>query len=338
MAAGPWSVTSKRPPGAGAQVNDYYSEGPYWWPDPKNPNGPYIRKDGERNPARFDANRRDLGSMCETALTLGVAAFLFNEAKYADRLAVVLETWFAAKKTRMNPHLEFGQAVRGHNTGRGTGIIDTVSLIHCAVGTSLAAASGKLDVSLVSAVRKWYADYLQWMTTSKKGLDEKKASNNHATWWTAQVAAYATFADVAPARTMAWEHFKKHLLPGQVQPDGSCPREEARTLSLSYSSMNLDGYAVLCRLAQMHGEDLWHYETPAGISIERSFRYLMPYVAAPATWKKQQIHAYEPDKPVFPALAGLGLRAPELLAEYRKLPRSGSVWVQLADLLVRSSA
>jgi hypothetical protein len=24
---------------------------PYWWPDPKSPNGlPYIRRDGERNP------------------------------------------------------------------------------------------------------------------------------------------------------------------------------------------------------------------------------------------------------------------------------------------------
>src|SRR4051812_4168789 len=51
---GPWSVTTKRPADVDATPNDYYSEGPYWWPDPKNPKGPYIRKDGERNPGRFD--------------------------------------------------------------------------------------------------------------------------------------------------------------------------------------------------------------------------------------------------------------------------------------------
>ena len=42
LKAGPWSVTYHRPVGLGVDAgpNDYYSEGPYWWPDPKNPNGP----------------------------------------------------------------------------------------------------------------------------------------------------------------------------------------------------------------------------------------------------------------------------------------------------------
>ncbi len=338
LRSGPWTVTTHRPSGVDAKPNDYYSEGPYWWPDPKNPKAPYIRKDGERNPDRFQDNRRDLGAMCDAALSLGTAAWMFSDRKYGERLTLVLDTWFVSPKTRMNPHLEYGQAVRGHNTGRGSGLIDTVALIHCAVGVSLGAASGFVDASVAGAVRRWYADYLQWMTSSKKGLDEKKATNNHATWWTAQAAAYATFADVAAARAMAWDQFRNHLLPGQVQPDGSCPKEEARTLSLSYSSMNLDGFSTLCRLAELSGVDLWRYKTPAGIGIERAFRYLMPYVLAPATWKKQQIHGYEPDKPVFPALAGMGLRSPELLAGYRKLARAETVWIRLVDLLARSAS
>ncbi len=24
-------------------IHDFYSEGDYWWPDPENPNGPYIQ-------------------------------------------------------------------------------------------------------------------------------------------------------------------------------------------------------------------------------------------------------------------------------------------------------
>src|SRR5512147_909096 len=43
LKAGPWSVTTTRPKDVDARPNDYYSEGPYWWPDPKNPGGPYIR-------------------------------------------------------------------------------------------------------------------------------------------------------------------------------------------------------------------------------------------------------------------------------------------------------
>mgnify|MGYP003331387867 CR=1 FL=1 len=29
--------------------HDFYSEGDYWWPDPENPGGRYIGRDGETN-------------------------------------------------------------------------------------------------------------------------------------------------------------------------------------------------------------------------------------------------------------------------------------------------
>lgn len=35
------SVGAKRSAGG---LHDFYSEGDYWWPDPANPNGPYIRR------------------------------------------------------------------------------------------------------------------------------------------------------------------------------------------------------------------------------------------------------------------------------------------------------
>jgi hypothetical protein len=339
LEAGPWSVTFHRPTGVGAQAgpNDYVSEGPYWWPDPKNPGGPYIRKDGERNPGRFLGNRNDLADMCEAVLALSMAAYFLGDAHSAGHAAKVLSVWFLDPKTRMNPHLEFGQAIRGHNDGRGAGMIDTVSLIHAAQGIALMERAGKLDRGVAAGMRRWYADYLKWMTTSKKGLDEKKASNNHATWWTAQVAAYAGYVDDPATRTMAWDHCRNYLVPSQVQPNGSCPREEARTRSLSYSSSNLDGFSVICRLAQMDGVDLWRYRTPKGTGVEKAFYYLMPYVVHPATWRKPQITSYDQDRSIFLGLAGLGLQSSELLAAYRKLPRADVPWVLLIDSLVRTS-
>jgi len=337
LTAGPWSVTYHRPVGiVEAGANDYVSEGPYWWPDPKDPKAPYIRKDGQRNPDRFMGNRSDLGNLCTAVLSLGMGAYFLKNTACPERANKILSVWFADTKTRMNPNLEHGQLTRGHDTGRGTGMIDTVSLIHAAQGVTLLEAAGGLDPSVASAVRQWYADYLKWATTSEKGLAEKKSGNNHATWWTEQMAAYAAFTGNAAASKMCWEHLRGYLVPTEIQPDGSCPREEARTASLSYSSMNLDAFATVCRFAQQDGVDLWHFKTAKGIGVETAFNYLIPYLLDPKKWTKQQINAYSPSGYVFPGLAGIGLPSERLLSAYKQLPRADSGWVQFVDMLVRS--
>jgi len=336
LRAGPWSVTNHRPPNVPAGPHDYYSEGPYWWPDPKNPNGPYIRKDGQRNPARFMDNRNDLGNFCSAVLALGMGATLLGDKRCAEHVSLVLSVWCVDPGTRMNPNLEFGQAVRGINTGRGTGIIDTVSLIHAAQGVALLAAEDLLDARILDGVEGWFADYLKWMTTSPKGLDEKKSGNNHATWWTAQAASYASLVRDASAQQMAWEHYRAHLVPEEIQPNGSCPREEERTNSLSYSAMNLDAFSVICRVAETNGVQLWEYHTRRGIGVPTAINYLLPYVLHPDTWKKQEISRFNPDSVIFPGLAGAGLRNAAWLDGYRALPHARSSWNQLVDLAVRT--
>jgi hypothetical protein len=336
LKAGPWSVTLQRPAGLNidAGPNDYYSEGPYWWPDPKNPTGPYVRKDGQRNPGRFMGNRSDLGNMCTAVLALGMGAAFIRKAGCVDHAAKILSTWFVDVKTRMNPNLEYGQAVRGINTGRGTGIIDTASLIHVAQGVTLLELAGGLDADVATGTRQWFRDYVKWLNTSQKGLDEKKSGNNHATWWTAQVASYASFTGDAGTRRMAWDHYRDYLVPTEIQPDGSCPREEARTQSLAYSSMNLDAFSLICRLAQMDGVDLWHFRTAKDIGVEKSFHYLIPYLLDPTQWKKEQITTYNADGHFFPGLASVGLPSPELLVAYRKLPHASQPWLQFLDLAI----
>jgi hypothetical protein len=340
LKAGPWSVTSKRPQGLGvtAGPHDYVSEGPYWWPDPKNPNGPYIRKDGKRNPERFMGNRSDLGNMCTAVLSLGLGAFLLKKPECAEHANKILSAWFLDPETRMNPNLEYGQSVRGINTGRGAGIIDTVSLIHVTQGVALAEKAGGLDKSVAAGVRQWFTDYTKWLNTSTHGLSEKKSGNNHATWWTAQVASYARFTGDAAVRKMAWAHYRDYLVPTEIQPDGSCPREEARTQSLSYSSMNLDAFSTICRLAQLDGVDLWHFETPKGASVAKAFQYLTPYAAHPDSWKKEQITKYDAGGYIFPGLAGVGLHSDTLLAAYRQMPRADSPWPQFVDLLIATAS
>jgi hypothetical protein len=339
LSAGPWSVTYHRPSGisTGAGPHDYFSEGPYWWPDPKNPSGPYIRRDGERNPKRFVANHDDLSNMSDAVLSLGVGAAVLNRPGCIEHASDVLSVWFINPETRMNPNLEFGQAIRGITPGRSTGIIDTVSLIHAAQGIALLEHAGGFDSGLARGLRRWFSEYLSWLTTSDKGREESTSGNNHATWWTAQVAAYACFTGNTKALTAAWKHYREYLVPTEIKPDGSCPREEERTQSLSYSSTNLDAFATICRLAQMNGVDLWHFETPEGQSVIKSIQYLTPYVLNPKRWKKQQINPYRPNSYFFTGLAGAVLHDKQLLSAYEQVPRSPTPWVQWVDLVIKQA-
>lgn len=126
------------------------------------------------------------------------------------------------------------------------------------------------------------------------------------------------------------------LVPGEIQPDGSCPRELARTNSLGYSTFNLDAFAILCRLAQENDVDLWHFATPQGSSLQKAIAYVTPYLLHPESWRRQQIRPFTADHIVFPGLAAVGLHSPKLLHLYGQLPREHSAWVLLVDWIVRA--
>src|SRR3977135_123224 len=56
----PVTVTAARSERSAGGLHDFFSEGDYWWPDPKNPGGPYIQRDGMTNPNNFVEHRRYL--------------------------------------------------------------------------------------------------------------------------------------------------------------------------------------------------------------------------------------------------------------------------------------
>ncbi len=332
---GPWTVTAERPKDLDLDAHDYYSEAPYWWPDPANPTGSYVRKDGVQNPDRFLANKLALNNMCDAVFSLGAAAYLLDDPRYARRAAQVVRTWFVSPQTRMNPNLEYAQAIRGSNNGRGAGILDGRVLIQAIQGMEFLSSTGAWDVREQKAVHEWFAEYLSWLLHSKHGMDEKRSGNNHASWWTAQVAAVATFQEDSGAEQMVFDFYRTSIFPAQIRKDGSAPREEARTKSLSYSSFNAEAYAMICRIAQVNGVDLWNVRSKDGATFATVIDYLTPALKDPARWRKEQIAAYQSDGSYFLAFAGMGTKKPEYVALYRTLQTpSGGAWASLINLLV----
>jgi hypothetical protein len=100
--------------------------------------------------------------------------------------------------------------------------------------------------------------------------------------------------------------------------------------------MNLNGFATLCRMAEVQGEDLWRVRTPGGASLEQAIVYLAPFVASPSTWKKQQITPYDGAQASFLLLAGLGLRRQEYLDLYCQIGKDNDPSVLPVQLLVAS--
>jgi len=331
---GSWTVTSDRPRNVDLDPHDYYSEAPYWWPNPENPGGLYIRKDGLANPSRFLANKNALNSMCDAVFTLGTAAYLLEDSRYAQRATRVIQTWFINPKTRMNPSLDYAQAVPGLNTGRSEGVLEGRVFIRAVQGMEFLAQTGAWDAKDQAAVQKWFEEYLEWLTKSKNGIDEKRSGNNHASWWTAQVAAAATFVQNAPAEKMAFNYYRDRILPRQIRANGSAPREEARTRSLSYSAFNLEAYAVICRIAQVHGVDLWSARAHNGATLATVIDYLQPFLSDPHRWNKEQISDFQPESLYSLAWAGMGLKRPDYVAQFRKLTRIEGAWLSFVDLMV----
>src|SRR4051794_27404669 len=130
----PVTVPAASSPRSAGGKHDFFSEGDYWWPDPKNPDGPYIQKDGMTNPDNFVAHRHAMVRLCEIVGTMGSAYILTGEEQYVRHAVKHLKAWFVDEETKMNPNLLYGQAIKGKATGRSTGVIDTIHLVEVARG------------------------------------------------------------------------------------------------------------------------------------------------------------------------------------------------------------
>ena len=163
---GPWSVMDKEHVPLSGDKHDYYSVGPYWWPDPSKTDGlPYIRRDGEVNPERYEYDNVGLKKTVAAVDDLATAWYFTNEPKYAHRAAVLLRTWFLDPATKMNPHLQYGQAIPGRTEGRGIGIIDTAQLVYLVDAVGLLRLSEVWPDSDHQKLQAWFREYLAATST-----------------------------------------------------------------------------------------------------------------------------------------------------------------------------
>jgi hypothetical protein len=286
---GPYSVVYKDKVPPSGDKHDYMSVGPYWWPDSSKANGlPYIRKDGQINPERY-AIKDDTyqNALSEDVYYLGLAWYYTADKKYATHAAKLLRTWFLDPATRMNPNLNYGQAIPGITEGRGIGLIDLHNVPMLIDGIQLLKST--LATSEYKAIQDWYKQYLTWMRSSPVGLDEADELNNHGTWYDVQQVSIALFTGQQDLAKQILEEQTKKRIDSQLEVDGQQPKELARTLSWNYSLFNLRAFFELALLAENIQIDLWHYESSGKKSLQKAFSWLLPYASGTKEWQHQQI-------------------------------------------------
>lgn len=281
----PITITKFHAKSSNGGLHDYYSNGDYWWPNPDTTNGlPYVQRDGQTDPDNFNKHRDCLRQLHDAVAALGAAYKITGDDRYAAKAAELLRVFFLDPATRMNPNLQYAQAIPGVSPGRSIGIIDTLRLIEIPRAVEIMEKSPAFPPAIAAGLKKWFSDYVAWMRTSTNGIEESNAPNNHAVAYWLQVAVFAQFVGDEKDLAACREQFKQVFVPKQMAPDGSFPRELARTKPYGYSIFQLDNMATLCQTLSTPEDNLWQFELPDGRGIRKAMEFMYPYLADKKKW------------------------------------------------------
>src|SRR5690242_4159757 len=91
----PITITEYRAKLSEGGPNDFYSNGDYWWPNPKTTNGlPYIKHDGETNPDNFNKHRECIWRLKDAVAALGAAYKITGDDCYVKKAVELLRVFF----------------------------------------------------------------------------------------------------------------------------------------------------------------------------------------------------------------------------------------------------
>jgi len=319
-------------------LNDFYSEGDYWWPDPQNPDAPYIQKDGQSNPDNFSAHRHAMVRFSDITATLTSAWLLTGNKKYSGKALEHLNAWFVNPATMMNPNMLYAQAIKGRFTGRSIGLIDAYHLVEVAQSVRVLTDKGGITAEQAAKIKEWFSKFLTWMTTHEYGLKEMEAENNHGTCWVATAASFAMLVGNQSAIDLCTYRFKNVLLPNQMDADGSFPREIKRTKPYGYSLFNMDAFANVARILSTPANNLWEYTTSDGKSLKKGMEYIYPFIADKSKWPfAKDIYIWEewPVRQSSLLFAGLAYNNENYINTYLNLPASPTDPEVIRNLPVR---
>jgi hypothetical protein len=291
---GPVSVMEKTKTPPSGSKHDYMSLAPYHWPDPTKKDGlPYMRKDGETNPeVKLYKDKAYLPELCSQIYTLALVNYYSGDKKYYNHAVQLIRVWFLDTATKMNPNMNFAQAIKGENLGRGAGLIDARHFIKVIEAIELMNRDGAYPNKDLKNMQIWFANFLQWMQTSKNGKEEMNAKNNHGVWYDALRLSIALFNNQKDAVNNIIANAKLRLV-NQMDDNKRFPLEMARTTSLHYSVFVIDAFLKIAKMAESTGIDFWTNRDNSKHTLKAAVDEMLPYLVQEKQWDGPQIKPFD---------------------------------------------
>ena len=291
---GPVSVMEKTKTPPSGSKHDYMSLAPYHWPDPTKKDGlPYMRKDGETNPeVKLYKDKAYLPELCSHIYSLALANYYSGDKKYYTHAVQLIRVWFLDTATKMNPNMNFAQAIKGENLGRGAGLIDARHFIKVIEAIDLMNREGAYPKEDLKNMQVWFADFLQWMQTSKNGKEEMNAKNNHGVWYNALSLSIALFNHQKEAANKIIANAQIRLV-NQMDDQNRFPLEMARTTSLHYSVFVIDAFLKIAKMAEYTGVDFWANTDNSKHTLKAAVDEMVPYLVQAKLWDGPQIKPFD---------------------------------------------
>lgn len=281
------AVTDKKKTISGNKHN-YESLSIYWWPDPNNPNGPYIAKDGVYNPEYKQYDYPRLLLLVENLRTCSKAFYLTGNVAYYDLFCRQLDRWFINEATRMQPDFEYCQFIpgRNNNCGNPQGMIDAYNFNDVIESIRLVHSKKSTGRKRMKALKKWFRDFAEWMQTSNYGQRASQFNNNQSVAYDITLYDILIFTDNKSGRAQILNDFFEKRVKPQIDDEGKMPEELKRTRAYHYSIYNLTHLVDFCQLVQNDGKTI-----PTSIlsRTEKAFSFLSRYADHKDTFPYQEI-------------------------------------------------
>ncbi len=233
--------------------------------------------------------------MFDDTLVLTLGGRFFSEERYLRHAAKLVKTWFLDQNTAMRPNLRYSQVRRGWNKNQGTssGLIETKDFYFFLDAVKILESLGALSIGQVREFKVWLGEFLNWLLTSPQGVKERRAKNNHGTYYDLQVSSVSAYLGDERLLKEIF-HDARGRIVYQFSANGEQPEEMKRTTTAHYCCFNLQGWIHLAQLGESCGEDLWGFEGPQGQSIRKVMEWLLSFIGR--EWPYQQINEFDRER------------------------------------------
>ncbi|KAJ7591610.1 alginate lyase-domain-containing protein [Mycena floridula] len=245
---------------------------------------PYYTRDGLFNPDRLLVNDTSSFSDLSDAVLYNAIAWVLTgqpSSVYSKNVASFIRTWFIDPETKMNPSLNFAQLKRGPDgqVGQHTGILDLKTFTKIVTGILILRKGQSPDWTddVNTQMNAWANEYIPWLETNDIALGERRALNNHGSFYYNQLGALKILVDDLPGATnVTNEYFETRYL-AQIAANGEQPFEAVRTRPYHYRAYNLAAMITNARI-MVYADPTskpWNITTTAGATIKSALDYTL---------------------------------------------------------------